>query len=99
MPYMPFLLPVWILGLLSIALLGGGVYLIWAWYVGVVVGTGYLVAGVVMTIVALFGRPIVLLWRRGVRAEPQSIRELQTHRLQRPDGTMLHVDLSGPPAA
>ena len=29
---MPFgLLPLWITGLLSLGLLGGGVYLVWAW--------------------------------------------------------------------
>ena len=43
MPTMPFGLPfLWLLGLLSLAILGGGLYLLWAWYVGVVVGTGYL---------------------------------------------------------
>jgi len=29
-----------LVGLLSTAVLGGGLYLLWAWYVGIVVGTG-----------------------------------------------------------
>jgi len=44
--FAPFpLLFTWLVGLLSLVVLGGGVYLLWAWYVGVLVGTGYLVAG------------------------------------------------------
>src|SRR5690349_10532414 len=50
-PTMPLgLLFVWLLGLLSLLLTGGGVYLLWAWYAGLVVGTGYLVAGLAMLV-------------------------------------------------
>src|SRR5436309_2938160 len=61
--FAPFpLLFTWLSGLISLAVLGGGVYLLWAWYVGVVVGTGYLVAGLVMTVFSLVGRWFVLLF-------------------------------------
>ncbi len=41
--FAPFaLLFTWLIGLLSLAVVGGGLYLLWAWYSGVVVGTGYL---------------------------------------------------------
>ncbi len=41
---------------MSLAVLAGGVYLLWAWYVGVVVGTGYLVASLVMLVLTFTGR-------------------------------------------
>ena len=39
MAFPPFVLPItWILGLLSLALVGG-LYVLWRWYVGAIVGT------------------------------------------------------------
>jgi hypothetical protein len=41
--FAPFpLLFTWLIGLLSLAVVGGGLYLLCAWYFGIVVGTGYL---------------------------------------------------------
>src|SRR3981081_1605878 len=51
-----------LVGELSLAVAGGGLYLLWARYFGMVVGTGYIVAGLRMTGGSLSGRWIVLLF-------------------------------------
>lgn len=87
----------WIIGLLSLALLGGGGYLIYAWYTGIVVGTAYLVGGVLMVALSLLGRPLVLLLvGRPDADEPRMTREGRQQRVQAPDGTELHVEFYGP---
>jgi pimeloyl-ACP methyl ester carboxylesterase len=97
---MPYVLPVWLLGLLSLGLIGGGLYLIWAWYVGAVVGTAYLVAGVAMVVWTFAGRAIVLLLlRRPGPDEPSAMRTGSVERVRRPDGTELQVECYGPPGA
>lgn len=98
---MPFaLLPTLLLGLLSLVLLGGGGYLLWAWSVGAVVGTGYLVAGLAMLLWTVVGRWVILaLFRRPGPDEPKAIRPDSVARLPRPDGTELHVETYGPPDA
>ncbi len=87
---------VWLAGLLSLSLLGGGVYLIYAWYVGIVIGIGYLIGGVVMLLVSLLGRPLVLLLlgRHGAD-EPHMVRGGETHRIAGADGTELQVEVYG----
>src|SRR6478736_6154616 len=99
--FMPFtLLPTLLLGLLSLALLGGGGYLLWAWYVGAIVGTGYLAAGLAMTLWTFAGRWVVLyLFRRRGVDEPRATRPDSIIRLPRPDGTDLQVETYGPPDA
>src|SRR5687768_9948366 len=94
---MPFgVLFTWLLGLLSLALLGGGLYLLWAWYVGVVVGTAYLVAGGVMIVLTFTGRLIVLLFHPRGSDEPSAMRTGTVQRIARPDGTELQVECYGP---
>jgi pimeloyl-ACP methyl ester carboxylesterase len=85
----------WLLSLLSLALLGGGLYLIWAWYVGVVVGTGYLIAGSAMAVWTFLGREIVLLFTRSGRDEPHMTHVEPAQRFPRPDGSALHVETCG----
>ena len=99
--FMPFtLLPTLLLGLLSLVLLGGGGYLLWAWYVGAVVGTGYLAASLAMLLWSFAGRwVILLLFRRPGPDEPKAARSDSVIRLPRPDGTELHVETYGPPDA
>ena len=98
--FAPFpLLFSWLAGLLSLAVLGGGLYLLWAWYVGVLVGTGYVVGGLVMTLLSLFGRWLVLLFRPSGADEPRALQAPAQVRLERPDGTSLYVERYGPPGA
>ena len=98
MPYVPVLIPItWLVGLLSLALLGGGAYLLWAWYVGALVGTAYLVGGLVATIWTFLGhRILLLLWRRPGRDEPRAARDGEVRRVARPDGSDLQVEIYGP---
>jgi pimeloyl-ACP methyl ester carboxylesterase len=98
--FAPFpLLFTWLVGLLSLAALGGGVYLLWAWYVGVLVGTGYLMAGLVMTLLTLLGRWVVLLFHPRGTDEPHTLEPQSKVRLTRPDGTSLYVERYGPTEA
>jgi pimeloyl-ACP methyl ester carboxylesterase len=100
MPFMPFsILLGWLTGLLSLVLIGGGVYLIWAWYVGAVVGTAYLIGGLAMVVWTLAGRWIVLLFRRPGADEPRARRGGSVQRVSRPEGSELHVEIYGPPDA
>ena len=98
--FTPFALPFSLVAVLvSVALLGGGIYFIWAWYVGVLVGTGYLIAGIAMLLWTALGRFVVLALRRAGDDDPQMTREGSFQRIQRPDGGELHVELYGPPEA
>ncbi len=101
MLFLPFpLLLSWLFTVLSLAVLGGGLYLLWAWYVGVVVGTVYLTAGAAMTLWSLAGRWIVLyVFRRAGSDEPRALRPDTVQRLERPDGTNLYVTTYGRPDA
>jgi len=93
-PVLPFSL---LLGLLSFAVLGGGIYLIWAWFAGVVVGTAYLVGGLAMFAFTFLGRPLVLMLRRRGYDEPEMTREGSSFEsIPRADGSELHVELYGP---
>jgi pimeloyl-ACP methyl ester carboxylesterase len=95
--FAPFpLLFSWLLGLLSFVVLGGGLYLLYAWYMGVLVGTGFLISGAALTLISLFGRWAVLLFRRAGADEPHSIGADTELRLTRPDGTSLYVERFGP---
>ena len=97
----PATLPLtWLVGLFSLALLGGGAYLVGAWVAGVVVGTAYLVAGVLMLAWTLLGRGVVLgLFRRPGTDEPTRARGGERRRLRRPAGYDLHVESYGPAGA
>ena len=100
---MPFgILFFWISGLLSIALLGAGIRLVWFWYEkGAVLANdeAYLWAGLGMVAFSLLGGPLIirplLRLRRGPD-EPQPARNGVAHRIARPDGSELHVEIYGP---
>ncbi len=71
--FAPFpLLFTWLIGLMSLAVVGGGLYLLWAWYFGIVVGTGYLLLGLLMTLWSIAGRWIVLLFHPAGPDEPHT---------------------------
>ena len=85
----------WLAGLASLAMLGGGAYLLYAWYIGAVVGTGYLVAGVLMTVITFAGRWLVLLFHPVGSDEPHTLEPTSRVRLERPDGASLYVERYG----
>ncbi len=96
---MPFsVLAVWVVGLLSLALLGGGAFGIWQWASGASTLLA-LAGGGAMLILALLGRFLVLLLRPAGQDEPKQERTGTVERVMRPDGTELHVELYGPPTA
>src|SRR5689334_16380434 len=91
------IIPFWISGLLSLGLLGGGIYLGWAWYEGLVVGIGFFFAALAMILFAVLGRAIMLLFlgRKGDSDPPDARRDGKVHLISRPDGTVLHVEEYG----
>lgn len=101
MVFMPFTLPFLAIGaLLSIAVLLGGAAIIWEWYLGALVGTAYLIGGLVMLALSLAGRFLLLLLCGRAGADtPRAVRSGTVHRLKRPDGTELHVEQYGSPEA
>lgn len=98
MVFMPFnFLIVWLVGLLSIGILGGGIYILYEWYERELAGMSYLIAGLAMVLWTFAGRfvSLPLLRRKGVD-EPKRIRSSTVKRLQRPDGSVLQVEFYGP---
>jgi pimeloyl-ACP methyl ester carboxylesterase len=92
---LPFLLGT-LATLASLALLAGGIYIVWAWIAGTLVATSWLVSGIGMLAWSLLGRQIVLaLYPRG-RDEPHALRSLDTATLDAPDGSRLHLEMEGP---
>lgn len=90
------LLLVWLVGLLSIGVLGGGLYIIYEWYEGEV-GLSYLVGGVAVVLWSFAGRFISLpLLRRRGTDEPKFMRTGTVQRIQRPDGSVIQVEFYGP---
>lgn len=88
---------VWLVQLLSVGILGGGSYILYRWYEGALIGTSYLVAGLVMVLWTFGGRLISLpLLRRPGTDEPKFMRSNTVQRLQRPDGSVLQVEFFGP---
>lgn len=100
---MPFgLLTVWFMGLLSLGFLGGGVYLVWAWYEKWLLGDGFLWGGLALIAFTLLGRPLIVLpllrLKRGTDTPDPTSEGTETQRVRRPDGTELHVEFTGPSA-
>ena len=94
--FAPFpLLFSWLTGLLGLALLGGGVYLVWAWYVGILTGTGSLVAGLLMIAWTFVGRWVVLAFHPRGHDEPRSLRPDSEVNVQGASGARLHVERYG----
>jgi pimeloyl-ACP methyl ester carboxylesterase len=92
---LPFLLGT-LATLASLALLAGGIYIVWAWIAGTLIATSWLVSGIGMLAWSLLGRQIVLaLYPRG-RDEPHALRSPDTATLDAPDGSRLHLEMEGP---
>ena len=89
----------WLVGLLALAFLGGGIYILYEWYMGALLDRAWLMASWAMTLWSCFGfLPLSLLRRRG-RDEPKMQRSKETQRLQRPDGSEIQVEFYGSPGA
>lgn len=99
MLFMPFnFLLLWLVALLSSAVLSGGLYIIYEWYEGEV-GLSYLLSGGAMVLWSFVGRFISLpLLRRKGTDEPRFMRTGTIERIKRPDGSVLQVEFYGPPS-
>ena len=85
----------WLSGLLTIALLGGGGYILYQWYEGELVSDRWLILSSVMLLWSFLGfLPILLLHRSG-QDEPKPIRSSRVQRLVRPDGSEIQVEFYG----
>lgn len=83
-------------GIASVALLAGGVYLVWAFLAGVLTQPGWLAAGICLLLWSLAGRYLVLaLYPRG-EDDPGPLRQAAGKKIQAPDGSILHVEFDGP---
>lgn len=88
---------IWLVGLLSVGVLGGGIYIIYEWYEGELVGMSYLWTGLAMVVWSFGGRFISLpLLRRQGADEPKLMRTGTVQRIARPDGSVLQVEFYGP---
>lgn len=97
MLFMPLaVLPMWIFGIVSLALLVGDGYLMYEWWHHALLSKVVIATGAVMLIVTLLGRSIVLAFHRGGNDEPSWMHDATTSRIERPDGTVLHVEMRGP---
>ncbi|MBD3885725.1 alpha/beta hydrolase [Phormidium tenue FACHB-886] len=85
----------WLSGLLTIAFLGGGGYILYQWYEGELVSDRWLILGSAMLLWSFLGfLPILLFHRRG-RDEPKPVRSSEVQRLVRPDGSEIQVEFYG----
>lgn len=98
MLFMPLnFLIIWLVGLLSIGLLGGSVYILYEWYVGELAGMYYLLGGLALVLWSFTGSFFSLpLLRRPGNDEPHSMRTGTVQRVPRPDGSVLQVEFYGP---
>jgi pimeloyl-ACP methyl ester carboxylesterase len=98
----PGVLFLWLTGLLSFALVGGGARLLWEWYDDRYVNDRHLWAGLALLALALLGGPLMRLVlplrpRGADEEDPISVRApRETRRIDRPDGSELHVEVYGP---
>jgi pimeloyl-ACP methyl ester carboxylesterase len=91
---LPFLLGT-LAGILSVGVLLGGAYVVWAWYVGTSVGAAWLAAGIGMLAWSLLGRYLVLaMYRRG-EDDPLPEHAHVKKTITAPDGSDLHLEFEG----
>ncbi|MBE9156266.1 alpha/beta hydrolase [Nodosilinea sp. LEGE 06152] len=85
--------------LATVALVGGGPYLLYRWYEGDLVSDRWLYLGIGLLLWSFLGfLPILLLHRPG-RDEPTPLRSDRVQRLVRPDGSEIQVEFYGPDRA
>lgn len=82
--------------LVSIAILGGGAYILYQWYEGALISNSWLYLSLGLLLWSFLGfLPILLLHRPG-RDEPKPYRSDRRQRLTRPDGSEINVEFYGP---
>lgn len=81
--------------LVTIALVGGGGYIIYQWYEGDLISNRWLFLGVGLLLWSLLGFLPILLLRRPGQDEPKVIRSNRVQRLTRPDGSELNLEFYG----
>lgn len=81
--------------LLTIALLGGGSYLLYQWYEGELVDNRWLILSTVMLLWSFLGFLPSLLLRRPGQDEPKPNRSDRVRRLTRSDGSEIQVEFYG----
>ncbi|WP_407571542.1 alpha/beta fold hydrolase [Deinococcus altitudinis] len=103
----PTLVLLWLTGLFSVALLGGGGWLVWEWYdnwaAHLPANPRYLIWGALLLAVSLLGSPLVTLFLgrkpRPGEAPMSAPAGATVHQIVRPDGTRLHAESFGPEGA
>ena len=85
-----------LLGILSTALLGFGLYFVIGWFLGWIAVVALLISGIVMLVFSLLGR-FIILWLLASPAEnePTPSRSREVEQIHRPDGTDIHVEFFG----
>src|SRR5947209_2370166 len=83
---------------ISLTMLCGGVYFVYEWYEGVLIGVGYLIGGIALIALSLFGRPLMLLLlgSRNAGARPATPAPRSAERIPGPGGCELYVEQFGP---
>ncbi|MBD2021577.1 alpha/beta hydrolase [Leptolyngbya sp. FACHB-36] len=89
----------WLAGLLAVALLGGGIYILHEWYERELIDRAWLILGWGMVLWSFVGFIPLTLLRRFGKNEPKQVRSSDTQRLTRPDGSEIHVEFYGSPSA
>lgn len=82
-------------GLLTIAILGGGAYILCQWYEGELVSDRWLCLGIGLLVWSVLGFLPILLLRRAGRDEPKPDCSNRSQRLIRPDGSEIQVEFYG----
>src|SRR5205823_5953289 len=80
----------------SLAMLLGGIYLVWAWFVGGL-AVSSLVYGLLMLLWSLLGRHIVLAFYPHGRDKPHTVDSSNARPIEGADGSKLHIEYDGPP--
>jgi pimeloyl-ACP methyl ester carboxylesterase len=93
---LPFLLGT-LASIASLALMAGGAYIVWAWYIGYLAAASWLASGIAMLAWSLLGRQIVLAFYPHGHDEPHAVHSPHSKKISGADGSVLHIEFDGPP--